>query len=613
MRLRLTTKFLLVLGVLAVAIVLLGWVGLRATDRLAHAADGLYADQVKTSQLTSEVGSDLDDAAKTALQLIPTTDIRQVDELNRRLDDEIVPAVVSGITALRRRHASDPQFERERVEQIAGHWRAFQDVRRTGRLNVTGGRNFSVLNARLARRLATIFGRISPLIDQMTDHEVSRVQRATQSAGALHVKARRLVLAIIAAALLGGAGSLFLLIRNIVPRLRAYSRFAADVASGEMSGRLDVRGGDAIADLGHALNDMVGRQQQHQERQDAQGEFTAMTQVTEGEGEAHELLKRHLEREIAGSSVVVLNRNNSENRLEAKTHLPHGSPLNSALANAKPRSCLAVRFAQTHAEREGRVPLVSCEVCHGTPGASTCEPLLVGGQVIGSVLVTSPAPLAETDRGAITRSVAQAAPVLANLRNLAIAELRAATDALTGLPNNRAVQATLKRMVAQASRVIGPLTAVMLDLDHFKEINDRHGHGCGDEVLAAVASVLQATVRESDFVGRYGGEEFLLLLPDTGRDDAKIVAEKVRAAIATIRVATIDRPITASLGCATFPEDAGDAETLSRSADRALYAAKANGRDRVEVHAPADHPPAVTAAADERRRPHVLRQDTSRA
>jgi diguanylate cyclase (GGDEF)-like protein len=402
-------------------------------------------------------------------------------------------------------------------------------------------------------------------------------------------------LGIIAASLLLGAGSLLLLIRNVVPRLRAYSRFASDVAAGEMSRRLDVRGDDAIAELGHALNHMVAQQEQHHHRQDAQGEFTAMTQVTEGEDEAHELLKRHLQRAVPGSSVVVLNRNNSENRLEAKTELPAGSPLLATMASARPRSCLAVRFAQTHAPQEGRLPLVSCELCQSTPGRTTCEPLTVGGQVIGSVLVSHPAPLADNDREVITRSVAQAAPVLANLRNLAIAERRAATDALTGLPNSRSVQDTLKRMVAHASRAIAPLTAVMLDLDHFKQINDRYGHGRGDDVLAAVGSVLQATLRASDFVGRYGGEEFLILLPDTGRDEARVVAEKIRAAISTIVIA-IEQPITASLGCAVFPEDAGDPETLFRAADRALYAAKANGRNRVEVSIPTQQPPAVAPA-----------------
>jgi GGDEF domain-containing protein len=108
-------------------------------------------------------------------------------------------------------------------------------------------------------------------------------------------------------------------------------------------------------------------------------------------------------------------------------------------------------------------------------------------------------------------------------------------------------------MVAQTSRTVSPLSAALLDLDHFKRINDAYGHSRGDEVLAAVAMVLRSSVRESDFVGRYGGEEFLLLLPDTGRDQAAIVAEKVRAAVAGLGLSEINQPVTASWGWPPSP------------------------------------------------------------
>jgi diguanylate cyclase (GGDEF)-like protein len=217
---------------------------------------------------------------------------------------------------------------------------------------------------------------------------------------------------------------------------------------------------------------------------------------------------------------------------------------------------------------------------------STCEPLLVSGEVIGSVLVAHAGPPDQRSRQRIRETVSQAAPVLGNLRNLAIAELRAATDRLTGLPNQRAVQDTLKRMVAQASRTITPLTAVLLDLDHFKQVNDLYGHDRGDEVLAAVGVAMRNAVRDSDFVGRYGGEEFLLLLPSTDTDGAIQVAEAVRVAISAIQIPTIEQRITASAGVATLPRDAGDSVTLFRAADRALYAAKNSGRNRVHATTP---------------------------
>ena len=212
----------------------------------------------------------------------------------------------------------------------------------------------------------------------------------------------------------------------------------------------------------------------------------------------------------------------------------------------------------------------------------------MGGEVIGTVLISYPGELEASSRQRIRETVAQAAPVLANLRNLAIAQLQAATDGLTGLPNRRAVQDTLKRMVAQSARGVSPLAALLLDLDHFKNINDTLGHDQGDEVLAAAAVALRDAVRDSDFIGRYGGEEFLLLLPETDKQAALEVAETVRKAIATIQLPNLNQ-ITASIGVAVLPDDASDAPTLVRSADRALYSAKKNGRDRVETIVPGQH------------------------
>jgi diguanylate cyclase (GGDEF)-like protein len=335
--------------------------------------------------------------------------------------------------------------------------------------------------------------------------------------------------------------------------------------------------------LGIALNEMVKRSVTERSQDEAQAEFAELMQLTETEGEAHHLLKRQLERVIPASQVVILNRNNSADRLQATTAVPDDSPLRSALGNAKPRSCLAVRFARTHAEQPDCDALISCEVCGKSTLFSTCEPLLVGGEVIGSVLASHPQASTDTEADLLKHSVTQAAPVLGNLRNLAIAELRAQTDALTGLPNNRNVADTVKRMVAHASRTVSPLAAVALDLDHFKQINDTYGHSVGDEVLAAVGATLKSACRESDFVGRAGGEEFLILLPDTSLDMAQHLAEKLRLAIASITVSSVSsvmQPITASLGVAGIPDHAGDATSLLRYADRALYTAKNEGRNR---------------------------------
>jgi diguanylate cyclase len=137
-------------------------------------------------------------------------------------------------------------------------------------------------------------------------------------------------------------------------------------------------------------------------------------------------------------------------------------------------------------------------------------------------------------------------------------------------------------MVAHAGRTVTSIAAVLMDLDHFKQVNDLHGHDRGDQALAMIGEILSASLRASDFAARYGGEEFLLLLPDTDRSGAVEVAEKLRRTIAQTEVREVG-VMTASFGIAVLPDDAAESEQLIRKADRALYAAKARGRNRVEV------------------------------
>jgi diguanylate cyclase (GGDEF)-like protein len=323
---------------------------------------------------------------------------------------------------------------------------------------------------------------------------------------------------------------------------------------------------------------------------DEQREFGEAMQVARGEDEAYSVLSRHVARAAHADHVTVLNRNNSADRLEPATPVQEGSATAQALQGATPDSCLAIRLARTHHVAPGAEPLLSCDVCGKSAGQTTCVPSLVGGEVVGAVLIDHARTLPLQRERLIEQSVAEAAPVIANLRNLAVAEIRAATDALTGLPNQRAVHDTIRRAAALAGRTASPLALVLFDLDHFKAINDTYGHGKGDEVLAAVGAVTAQTLRASDFAGRLGGEEFAVLLPATGRGGAMAVAEKLRAAIATINVPGISRPTTASFGVAILPDDAGEPQLLLREADRALYSAKNAGRNRVETITGADTP-----------------------
>jgi diguanylate cyclase (GGDEF)-like protein len=582
-RLRIGHKLTLALAALLLGTVTVAVVGVSSLGAVNRRVSALYDDNIRTTQATSAVERGLYEVEGTAFRLLLARGAER-SKLVAELEDEQAPAVEQALVELGQVHAGEPD-ELARVERLAGAWAAFQRLWRSGAL-LAGDR---AAREATAGKVAAILVPATGLAASMAAIEADEAHQSQAEADATHRAARARILLLTAGSVLVWLVVALALIRNLVPRVQAYSRFAARVADGQVGERLAAGGGDEVAELGRALDLMVERRERQRDHEASQAEFADTMQLSETEGEAHQLLRRHLERSIQGGRVTVLNRNNSADRLEAVTEVDPECPLRASLQGAKPRSCLAVRFGRVHQGGLEREPLLACQVCEALPEVKTCEPLLVGGQVIGSVLVNHPRQ-ADDIGPRVRESVTQAAPVLANLRNLAIAEIRAATDALTGLPNNRAVQDTLRRMVAHAGRAVSPLSAALLDLDHFKRINDTLGHGRGDEVLAAVAATLRSSLRDSDFVGRYGGEEFLLLLPDTGKREARLVAEKVRVAVAATAVHNLDLEVSASLGVATMPDDCGDADTLLRAADRALYAAKGGGRNRVELFRSADDP-----------------------
>jgi diguanylate cyclase (GGDEF)-like protein len=156
------------------------------------------------------------------------------------------------------------------------------------------------------------------------------------------------------------------------------------------------------------------------------------------------------------------------------------------------------------------------------------------------------------------------------------------TDPLTGAGNRRHLDERFLLEVDRARRYDKQLSVVIADLDHFKAINDAFGHNVGDEVLKAVAAVMRSKIRTTDFLARFGGEEFVLLLPETGRAGAELLAERIRRALELEPVAGLDQPVTASFGAATALASESAKEVLKR-ADDALYQAKNAGRNRLVV------------------------------
>jgi diguanylate cyclase (GGDEF)-like protein len=256
----------------------------------------------------------------------------------------------------------------------------------------------------------------------------------------------------------------------------------------------------------------------------------------------------------------------------------------------EPGSCWALRLGRAN-RAEGLCEGLPCRAS-SEPANSFCAPMIAQGETLG-VLHLRSNPLTGTGIGK-TASQEQLAVTIAERIALAVANLRlqetlrnqSIRDPLTGLFNRRFMEETLAREIRRAQRSQHPMGVILLDLDHFKRFNDSYGHAAGDTLLRELGGFIRGHIRGGDVGCRYGGEEFLLILPESDSKGTCARAEELRKGVSGLNMAHRGQPlgaITMSLGVAIFPEHALDMEDLLRSADRALYQAKQAGRDRVMV------------------------------
>ncbi|MHB1500710.1 MAG: GGDEF domain-containing protein [Candidatus Dormibacteria bacterium] len=214
------------------------------------------------------------------------------------------------------------------------------------------------------------------------------------------------------------------------------------------------------------------------------------------------------------------------------------------------------------------------------------EPLAGEGKDLGVLIVANKqAPYLDEDSALCNAVAVQVVAAVEKSRQLVVTRHEATTDAMTGLYNYRFLIGYLDQQVNVAERADANLSVLMLDLDHFKSVNDSHGHLAGDAVLRAVSNLVVDTIRKSDLAARYGGEEFVVVMSNTGREEAQLVAEKIRQAVAGLSVELeqgVTVEVTISIGGVSFPEGTRGARNLLDLADRALYQAKRDGRNRVE-------------------------------
>jgi diguanylate cyclase (GGDEF)-like protein len=250
-----------------------------------------------------------------------------------------------------------------------------------------------------------------------------------------------------------------------------------------------------------------------------------------------------------------------------------------------------VDFSTADVAREPRI---------GSPvsAAAVAFPLACRGQVVGALIGLDRGPSSRTPEvppafaRALRVLLEPAAAALDTAVRLRRAEGLSVTDDLTNLFNSRFLNQVLRREAKRASRGGRPLSLLFLDLDDFKHVNDRHGHLAGSRALVEAAEVIRGSARETDIVARFGGDEFALVLPDTGASGAFAVGERIRDRVAAHRFLAadgLDVRLTVSVGVATLPDAALGAEDLVQAADAAMYRIKDRGKNGIEAAAaPAD-------------------------
>jgi diguanylate cyclase (GGDEF)-like protein len=253
--------------------------------------------------------------------------------------------------------------------------------------------------------------------------------------------------------------------------------------------------------------------------------------------------------------------------------------------------CWALRRGQLHVADAGGASLV-CRHVHAPSGenlAYQCVPLLAQGETVGLLYLEyagAGALISDSARRLATTLAEQLALALGNIQLRERLRNQSIRDSLTGLFNRRFLEESLGRELARAERKETPLALLMVDADHFKRYNDQFGHDAGDHVLQALGQLLGEFIRESDIACRYGGEEFVLLLPGASQTDAaaraRTLLDEVRRLALDFQGESLGR-LTVSIGLAVFPDHGRDPEALFQMADAALYLAKEGGRDRLVI------------------------------
>jgi diguanylate cyclase (GGDEF)-like protein len=444
---------------------------------------------------------------------------------------------------------------------------------------------------------------VGPPIDVAVFRESSEVSSAITDS-------RLLIGAILAAVLLGALGFSTLVVRALQNQIQQFLNAARRLARGDFTSPVPTEGRDEFAALGREFNSM------------SEQLAAKIDEVQRKRGELEETIRRVGTAFASGldrQGVVELAVETAVDACDAEAG--RALPLDGRVFHEVRTGTIEVplKDALEAAERTAfRVrPSVGRELWEPSPPGKTDQRHAVEASVDGSHAIAVPmrarlgsgastqyvgvvsiarhgAPFSREEEELVEYLAGQAVVSIENADLHETVQRQAVTDELTGLSNVRELHSVLDREIERSRRFRSPLGLMMLDIDDFKQVNDRYGHQQGDEVLAAVARVLREHSRDIDEPARYGGEELAVVLPQTDAEGAAQLAERMREAVERMRVPEVagsgKLAITASFGVASIPANAADKGSLIAAADAALYRAKRAGKNRVESAAPVTAP-----------------------
>jgi diguanylate cyclase (GGDEF)-like protein len=493
----------------------------------------------------------------------------------------------SRIEELERLFAAAPERQAE-VRELAAKFRRWQDEVAQPAIAARRRNQVGESAALVASRGQQMSRDINEIASRITRRQGAVVRQLIVESGRVRASATRWTIVVVLATMGFAVAAGVFFANQLRRRLSDLEDTAEALARGELNGRAPISSHDEIGRLARSFNAMADQVQSRTLEAAGLRKLSEMLQACSTVKEALDVTEMIVPSLLPEARGVIHIVNSSRSLLEVTTHFGLSCGVDEDKVGSEPAApsdCWAFRRGATHAYEPGAA-MPGCRHAGAEKGSYLCIPLLAHGESLG---VLTLAPLPNPQQSAWAERVSeQIGLAVANLRLRDSLRNQAIRDGLTGLFNRRYFEEAAERELSRAKRHQRPLVFMVLDVDHFKRFNDTYGHDAGDYLLREVGQLLRRSVRQSDVACRFGGEEFVLILPESQTEEARKRADQIRQgfhALGLSHQGKVLGPVTVSIGIASYPEHGSERDVLVRTADEALYRAKNEGRDRVVVAA----------------------------